>query len=133
VSLRRNKQGGFSVVESILIVAAIVVLGYVIYHFGWGMPTAAGERLLKTDIGTIEKAVGMYVLNSNGLYPTDDGKLPPEGEYKWLLWDASYTKGGKQISFYPVVLARLPRHWDEGVWRIDSVGRVSVTVNPKDY
>ena len=131
--MRKTNQDGFSIFESFVIIAAILTLGFVIYHFGWGIKGQAGEKLLETDIDALQKAVGMYLLDSNGLYPTKDGKLPEKGEHKLIMWYATYTSGGRQMAFYPVILARLPRHWNEGVWRIDSEGRVSVTTSPGDY
>ncbi len=131
--MRKKTQVGFTLVESILIIGLIVVLGFTIYHFGWGTTGKAGAELLQTDIQTIEKAVGAYILNSNGLYPTDDGKRPEREEYKLIIWDSSFTASGKQLAFYPDFINKLPRHWNEGVWRIDSIGKVSVTINPDDY
>ena len=131
--MRRDNQGGFGLIESILIIVLIVALGFVIYHFGWGTAGTAGAKLLETDVLTIEQAVGGYILKSNGNYPTDDGKRPGSGQDELLMWDASFTAGGKPLSFYPDFIKRLPRHWNEGVWWINSLGRVSVTMNPEDY
>ena len=47
--------------------------------------------------------------------------------------NASFVKDGKTMSFYPHFIAQLPRHSDEGVWRIDSAALVSVDMNPDDY
>jgi type II secretory pathway pseudopilin PulG len=133
VRVRRGNQGGFTLIESILSIILLVGLVFVVYHFGWGTTSKAGATLRENDIKTIEQAVGAYILNSNGLYPTDDGKRPEGGENKLIIWDASFTASRKQLSFYPDFLNKLPRHWNEGVWWIDSLGKVSVTVNPEDY
>ncbi len=131
--MRRNNQGGFTLIESILVIVVAVVLVFAVYHFGWGTRGLASGKALATDVQTIEKVVGAYILSSNGLYPTDDGKRPGSGEYKLIIWDASFTAGSKQLSFYPDFIKKLPRHWNEGAWRINSLGRVSVTINPEDY
>ena len=129
----KNKQGGFTLIESILVMALAVGLIFVVYHFGWGTQSKAGARALETDIKTIEQAVGAYILKSNGLYPTDDGKRPATGTYKLILWDASFKSGAMTLSFYPDFVNKLPRHWNEGIWRIDFVGKVTADINPKDY
>ena len=129
----KNSQGGFSLIESIFIIAIFVGLAFVVYHFGWGTSDKAGAEALGTDIKTMEVALFAYVTNSNGLYPTDNGKLPKAGEYKLIIWDTGFTSNARQLSFHPDFIKKLPRHWNEGIWRIDSVGRISVTMNPGDY
>ncbi len=131
--MRKNNQGGFTLIESILVIVVAIVLVFSVYYFGWGTRGQAGERALAGDVQTIEKVVGAYILSSNGLYPTDDGKRPGSGEHKLIIWDASFTASGKQLSFYPDFIEKLPRHWNEGAWRIDNLGRVSVTINSEDY
>jgi type II secretory pathway pseudopilin PulG len=131
--LRKNNQGGFTLIESFLIIVIAVVLVFVVYHFGWGTAGKAGAGRLETDVRTIEKAVGAYILKSNGLYPTDDSKRPNSEESKLIIWDASFGSGGTTLSFYPDFITRLPKHWNEGVWRIDNLGKVLVTINPEEY
>ncbi len=131
--MRKNKQAGFTLVESVLVIAVAAAVIFAAYHFGWGVTGKAGERALEGDLQTIQKAVGAYLLNSNGLYPTDDGKLPEAGENKWIIWDTSFARSGNRLSFSPDFISRLPRHWNEGVWRIDSTGKVFVALVPGDY
>ena len=50
-----------------------------------------------------------------------------------IFWDASFRYGGQELTFYPDYLKRKPKYWNQGLWRIDSTGIVSVDVNPKDY
>ncbi len=133
IGLRKNNQGGFSLIESILVITIAVGLIFVVYHFGWGATGQAGAKTREADIRTLQIAVGAYILNSNGLYPTDDSKLPGNGEHKLIMWDASFGAGGKQLSFYPDFIKRLPKHWNEGVWWIDNAGKVSADVASKDY
>ena len=65
--------------------------------------------------------------------PTADGQLPPTGEYALIDFDASLDRLGKTLTFYPHFISELPKHWDEGVWRIDSAARVSVDMEPEEY
>ncbi len=131
--MSKNNQGGFSLIESILIVIVMVALGFTIYHFGWGARGEAGVTALETHLDILQKAMNLYVFDSNGLYPTDDGTLPDDGEYKSITWDAGVTTGGQRLLFYPDYVKRRPKRWDQGVWRIDSIGKISVTINPEDY
>ena len=131
--MTKNNQGGFTLIESVFIIAIMVGLAFVVYHFGWGTSGEAGVEALETDINTMQTAVGAYILKSNGLYPTNDSKLPEVGEYKLIMWDSNFASGRQRLSFYPDFIKRLPKHWNEGVWRIDSVGRISVDINPEDY
>ena len=133
MSLRRNNQGGFTIVESIAIIVIAAALVFAIYHFGWGVRGPAGETALETHLDLVQKAVDLYMFDSNGLYPTDDGKLPGEGQYKLIVWNAAFTYGGKQLVFYPDYTKRKPKYANEAVWRIDSVGKISVTINPESY
>lgn len=67
----------------------------------------------------LQNAVGDYMIQSNKA-PTVDGKIPLSGEYALIDFYASFTQGLKTFTFYPDFLEKLPRHHDEGVWRIDS-------------
>jgi prepilin-type N-terminal cleavage/methylation domain-containing protein len=131
--VRRNKQGGFTLIESSLAIAIAVVIVFAVYHFGWGATGKAGAGRLERDVRTIEQSVGAYILKSNGQYPTDDGKRPKTGESKLIIWDANFGSGGRTMSFYPDFITRLPKHWNEGIWRIDNLGKVLVTINPEEY
>lgn len=128
--VKRNSQAGFSLVESFLIILLLVGLGYTVYHFGWGTTGQARITASEGDIRTMEQAVGAYILRSNGQYPTADSKVPEPGKYKLIIWNAEFTAQGIKYVFYPDFIKRLPKHWNEGVWRIDSSGKVSVSPSP---
>jgi hypothetical protein len=131
--LKRGSQGGFGLIESIFIVVIAVAVIFAIYHFGWASREPAGETALNTHLVNVQKATDLYLFDSNGRYPTVDGKLPEEGQTKLIFWDASFSYGGKRLAFYPDYLKMKPKYWDHGVWRIDSKGIVSVDVDPKEY
>ncbi len=125
--MRRNNQGGFGLVESILVVVLMVAVGFTIYQFAWKGPETARETVVtENDIKTMQTAVTAFALDSRGLFPTDDGKLPAGEEYKLIVWYASFTVSGKEVAFYPDFIQRLPKSWDQGIWRINSGGSVSV-------
>lgn len=131
--MRKNNHGGFTLVESILVIAVMFAAAFAVYYFGWATKGKAGEQALAQDVDTVQKAIGMYLLESNGLYPTEDNRLPKAGEHKLIIWQSSFSKAGKEAFFYPDFIRRLPRHWDEAIWRIDSSGEVSANINPGDY
>lgn len=87
---------------------------------------------LDVDLHNVQTAVDSYVLQS-GEWPISAGSLPPQGQYALIDFHASFDKGGQTVSFYPQLISNLPRHWDEGVWRIDSAGLVSVDITPDRY
>ncbi|MFC2068590.1 type II secretion system protein [Chloroflexota bacterium] len=129
----KDKESGLGLLETILIVAVVGILLVVFYFLGWGSPGKAGPRALATDTQTIETAVGAYIINSNGLYPTIDGKIPERGKTKIIMWDASFTHNSQEWSFYPDFIKKRPGHWDEGIWRVDDVGKVKVNIDPENY
>ena len=131
--MRRSRQSGFTLVESIIIVAVAVAIVIAIWQLGWVSREPAGETSLETHIDKIQTAVNLYFYDSNGRYPTDDGKLPAKGEYKAINWDASFSHSGQRLSFCPNYVERKPKYWNEGVWRIDSAGNVSVNISPEEY
>ena len=93
---------------------------------------SARKAALETDLRLVKDAVDAYYAFS-GKAPTEDGRLPPAREYAPIDFDASYAQGGNTMSLYPDFLIRLPRHHDEGIWRINSGLKVSVDIEPDDY
>jgi hypothetical protein len=114
-------------------IAIAVAIVFAIYHFGWASREPAGVAALETHLDNVQKAVDLYMFDSNGRYPTDDSKLPGKGQYKLIMWSASFNYGGQVLAFYPDYLKMKPKYWEQGVWRIDSLGIVSADVNPADY
>jgi inhibitor of cysteine peptidase len=94
-------------------------------------PTFGGTAL-DVDLHSVKTAVDAYVLQA-GEWPTANGSLPPTGQYAMIDFNASFDKEGKIFSFYPHFISNLPRHWDEGVWRIDSAALVSVDIASDKY
>ena len=131
--MRRSRQGGFTLVESIIIVVVAVAIVTAIWYFGWATREPAGQTALETHLDMVQDAVNLYLFDSNGSYPTDNGNLPAKGEYKAINWDASFSSSGQRLSFYPNYVERKPKYWDKGVWRIDSLGKVSVNISTEDY
>lgn len=128
-----NRQGGFSLVESIIMGAVAVAVVAAIWYFGWAMREPAGQTALDTHVVMVQKSVNLYLFDSNGRFPTDNGDLPANGEYKAINWEASFVTGGQRLAFYPNYVERKPKYWDKGVWLIDSVGEVSVNISPTEY
>ena len=133
MSLSKKNQGGFGLIESIIVIVLAVVIVFAIYHFGWGARESAGETALQAHVDIMQKAVDLYMFDSRGRYPTEDGKLPADGQYKLIMWDASFTYSGQELVFYPNYTKRKPQYWDEPVWRLDSNGKVSAIIDPKGY
>ncbi len=97
-----------------------------------GTPTPTPESGPESDLRAMQNAVSDYMIQSNKT-PTADGKIPLSGEYALIDFDASFTQGLKTFYFYPDFLEKRPRHHDEGLWRIDSRGSVSVDIDPEEY
>ena len=131
--MKGSSQRGFGLIESIFMVAIAVAVVFAIYHFGWASREPAGATALEAHLDTVQKAVDLYMFDSNGHYPTDDGKLPERGQSKLIMWSAGFNYGGQELAFYPDYIKRKPKYWDQGLWRIDSLGIASVDVDPKDY
>ena len=87
---------------------------------------------LDVDLHNVQTAVGSYAIQCNK-WPTASGSLPATGQYALIDFNASFFKDGKIMSFYPHFVTKLPRHWDQGVWRIDSAARVSLDMNQDEY
>jgi len=135
-----RNQGGFTLIEMLGVLAIIVILAGLV---GWGVMRATrhvGPVALAADIRSVQEQVGVYSYDTNPcfghpLYPTESGGLPPEGQSYRIDWYASYfdPKRGEVVSFYPDYIRNLPRHHNEGVWRIDSSGVVWVDIDPNKY
>lgn len=114
----------------------VLVIGMIGGGCGGATPreqvSSAREAALETDLRLIKEAVDAYFAFT-GMIPTEDGKLPSAGEYAPIDFDASSTLDGNTMTFYPDFIFKLPRHHDEGVWRIDSLMRVSADIAPDEY
>ena len=93
---------------------------------------SAGRLSMELDTANVQKGVDTY-FGYALKYPTDDGKLPSSGKYAPIDFYAGFTMGAESLTFYPGIISKLPQHHDEGVWRIDSRGTISVNMNPDDY
>jgi len=127
---KRNKQGGFSFVELVIAMLIIIILIAVVILVTRGFFSKARESALDVDLHDIKTAVDTYAIQS-GKWPTANGSLPATGQYALIDFYASFDNGGKTMSFYPHFISSLPKHYDEGVWRIDSASLVSVDI-PRD-
>jgi len=128
----RKEERGFSFLELVIAMLIVVILVAVVVLMVTGFFGKARERGYDADQRIVQNAVNAFATESMK-WPTDDGKLPLTGEYAEIDFHASLNRGGKILSFYPHFLAELPRHADEGVWRIDSTSKVSVDMDPEEY
>jgi len=123
------------VLSALLVVTILVaVVGVIVYFFYTSSRTTSMEGALKE----VKAAVTDFVTESSGVgtpvWPTADGDLPPAGGYALINFSAGFTdSSGKTVRFYPHFLKDLPRHWNLGVWRIDSTSEVSVDMDPEKY
>jgi type II secretory pathway pseudopilin PulG len=130
---KRKKQGGFSFVELMVALIIVIVLVAVVILVTRGFFSKARESALDVDLHSVKTAVDAYVLQA-GEWPTADGSLPAAGQYELIDFNASFkSMDGKTMIFYPHFISKLPRHWDEGVWRVDSAALVSVDIAPDKY
>jgi len=129
---KRNKQGGFSFVELVIAMVIVIILIAVVILVTQGFFSKARESALDVDLHSIKTAVDTYAIQS-GKWPTANSSLPPTGQYAPIDFNASFDKDGKTMIFYPHFISSLPRHFDEGVWRIDSAARVSIDMDRDKY
>jgi len=129
---KRNKQGGFTFVELMIAMLIFIILIAVVILVTQGFFSKARESALDIDLHDIQTAVNTYAIQS-GKWPTANSSLPPTGQYALIDFNASFDNGGKTMSFYPHFISKLPRHSDEGVWRIDSAALVSIDMAPDKY
>jgi len=130
---KKDREGGWNLLELAIAMLIIGIIVAVVILIVTGFFSEAREVGLKADLHAMQNAVSDYMIRSNGDWPTVEGKIPLSGEYALIDFDASFTQGGKRFYFYPDFLDKLPRHHDEGVWRIDSSGKVSVSIDPDEY
>lgn len=130
--VKKDKQLGFSFFELIVAIFIIMVLMAVVILATQGFFGKAKERAWEADLRIVNNAVDAYMIQSLRV-PTADGKLPLKGEYALLDFEASFTQQRETLIFYPHFIKKLPRHWDEGVWRIDSASRVSIDMDMEEY
>ena len=129
---KRNKQGGFTFLELMIALGMIIILVAVVILATQGFFSKAKESGLAVDLHSVKTAVDSYAIQS-GKWPTANGSLPATGQYALIDFNASFDNGGKTMSFYPHFISKLPRHSDEGVWRIDSAALVSIGIDRDKY
>jgi type II secretory pathway pseudopilin PulG len=132
LTLKRKNERGFSLMELMIALLIVIVLVAVVILVVRGFYGGARESAMETDLHTVKVAVDAFMLQSLK-WPTETGMPPPEGEYALIDFDASFNDGSKTLKLYPHFLSKLPRHWDEGVWRINSVAQVSVDLTEEEY
>lgn len=128
-----SSESGFSLMELIGVLIIFMIVVVVVVLMVSGVFGSSREASMDTDINTIDTAVGQYILKSQGKVPTSNGQLPSEGQYAIIDFNASFKADGKTYSFYPDCIKKLPKHYDEGVWRIDNKGVISVDMEPSEY
>ena len=134
---KRRAQSGFTLMELMVVLIVVIILAAIVILLMGGFFSSARESVLDTDIKSIKSAVDAYMIQaymSQGKkVPTMDGNLPLSGELAPIDFEASFIEGGKVKSFYPHILAELPRHADEGVWKLDSGARVVFDMERDKY
>ena len=129
---KRDGQLGFSLFELLVAMFMIIILVAVVILATQGFFSGAREVAWETELRVMNTAVDSYMIQSFEM-PTADGKLPLSGEYALIDFDAGFSTDGQTLTFYPDFIKKLPRHWDEGVWRIDSASRLSIDMDLEEY
>ena len=129
---KKDKQLGFSFFELVVALFVIIILVAVVILATQGFFSGARKAAWETELSVMNTAVDAYMIHSFKA-PTADGKLPLPGEYALIDFDASFPQDGQTLTFYPDFIKKLPRHWDEGVWRIDSASRLSIDMDLEEY
>jgi len=132
MTTKKGREGGYSLLELSIAMLIIAILVAVVILMVTGFFSKARETGLQADLDSVQSALNTYMIDSLSA-PTADGELPLPGEYALIDFDASFTQGGKTLAFYPDYIETLPKHHDEGVWRIDSRGVVLVDMDPEEY
>ena len=128
-----KSESGFSLMELIGVCIIFMIVVVVVIMMVTGVFGSSREASMGTDVSTVDTALQQYLLKS-GEFPTANGGRPAEGEYFLIDFNASFVDElGRTRSFHPDCVKKLPRHYNEGVWRIDSTGTVSVDMDPDEY
>ncbi len=128
-----KSESGFSLMELIGVCIIFMIVVAVVIVMVTGVFGSSREASLETDVSSVDTALQQYLLKS-GDFPTANGGRPAQGEYFLIDFNASFTDElGRNKSFYPDCIKKLPRHYNEGVWRIDSTGTVSADIDPEQY
>jgi type II secretory pathway pseudopilin PulG len=135
---KRNKQGGFTFMELMIALIIFIIAVALVILATQGFFTKAKGTTLDVDLHDVQTGVGSYATASSlatgkAIWPTSDGQLPAAGNASIDFHASFVNDNGDVTSFYPHFISKLPRHWDEGVWQIDSTGKVSVNMNRDDY
>jgi len=128
----RRRQSGFSLFEMLVAMFVIMILVAVVILLASGFFSKAGEAAWETDLRIMKSAVDAYAIQALE-FPTEDGKLPISGEYALIDFDATFMRDNQTLSFYPHFISKYPKHWDEGVWRLNSAAQVSIDMDEEEY
>ena len=136
---RRNRQSGFTLMEIMAALIVVIILVAVVILATHGFFTKARGSTMDLDVRDMQTAVSSYataaaIATGRAMWPTSDAGLPLPGQSAPIDFYASFVdENGKEVSFYPHFIGKLPKHWDEGVWLIDSTALVSVNISPDEY
>jgi type II secretory pathway pseudopilin PulG len=139
IERKRNKESGFTFMELMAALIVVIILVAVVILVTHGFFTKARSSSLDVDLHDIQTSVSSYataasIATGRAMWPTSDAGLPLEGQSAPIDFYASFVdENGKVVSFYPHFISKLPRHWDEGVWLIDSAALVSVNMPRDEY
>jgi type II secretory pathway pseudopilin PulG len=129
---KRRNERGWTLLELLAVLFVVMILAAIVMLLMRGFFSGARETALDTNIKSMKNAVDAFMTEAFKA-PTEDGMLPTGDELKPIDFNASFIANGSVKSFYPHFLAELPRHWDEGVWKLDFAARVVFDMPPEEY
>lgn len=135
---RRNRQSGFTLMEIMAALIVVIILVAVVILATHGFFSHARGTTMDLDVRDVQTAASSYataasIATGQAMWPTSDAALPPEGNTSIDFHASFVNDNGQVMSFYPHFIGKLPKHWDEGVWLIDSTSLVSVNLSPDEY